>query len=121
VNTLPAGWSATESTYLDANNAAFALSTLLAQETFTAAGTRTDATRAFSPLTAPYSLTVLIEISSNGFPSASGSGIGLSSVISSPNPVPGAIYLFGSVLGGAFWLGRRKRSAVSVLTGPGSA
>jgi hypothetical protein len=30
-------------------------------------------------------------------------------------PLPGAIYLFGSVLGGAFWLGRRKRSAVSGL------
>jgi hypothetical protein len=26
-------------------------------------------------------------------------------------PLPPAIYLFGSVLGGAFWLGRRKRSA----------
>jgi hypothetical protein len=30
-------------------------------------------------------------------------------------PLPPAIYLFGSVLGGAFWLGRRKRSAVSAL------
>jgi hypothetical protein len=30
-------------------------------------------------------------------------------------PLPPAIYLFGSVLGGAFWLGRRKRSAVSSL------
>jgi hypothetical protein len=30
-------------------------------------------------------------------------------------PLPPAIYLFGSVLGGAFWLGRRKRSAVSGL------
>jgi len=32
-----------------------------------------------------------------------------------PIPLPPAIYLFGSVLGGAFWLGRRKRSAVSAL------
>ena len=30
-------------------------------------------------------------------------------------PLPGAIYLFGSVLGGAFWLGRRKRRAVGSL------
>lgn len=30
-------------------------------------------------------------------------------------PLPPAIYLFGSVLGGAFWLGRSKRSAVSGL------
>jgi hypothetical protein len=30
-------------------------------------------------------------------------------------PLPPALYLFGSVLGGAFWLGRRKRSAVSSL------
>jgi len=30
-------------------------------------------------------------------------------------PLPPAIYLFGSVLGGAFWLGRRKRSTVSSL------
>jgi hypothetical protein len=30
-------------------------------------------------------------------------------------PLPPAIYLFGSVLGGAFWLSRRKRSAVSSL------
>jgi len=30
-------------------------------------------------------------------------------------PLPPAIYLFGSVLGGAFWLARRKRSAVSTL------
>jgi hypothetical protein len=30
-------------------------------------------------------------------------------------PLPPAIYLFGSVLGGAFWLRRRKRSAVSSL------
>jgi hypothetical protein len=33
-----------------------------------------------------------------------------------PVPVPGAIYLFGSVLGGAFWLVRRKRRAVSTLS-----
>jgi hypothetical protein len=33
----------------------------------------------------------------------------------SPVPLPGAIYLFGSVFGGAFWLSRRKRSAVSTL------
>jgi hypothetical protein len=33
-------------------------------------------------------------------------------------PLPPAIYLFGSVLGGAFWLSRRKRSAVS---SPGAA
>jgi hypothetical protein len=32
-----------------------------------------------------------------------------------PVPLPPAIYLFGSALGGAFWLGRRKRSAVSGL------
>ena len=32
-----------------------------------------------------------------------------------PIPLPPAIYLFGSVLGGAFWLARRKRSAVSTL------
>ena len=32
-----------------------------------------------------------------------------------PVPLPPAIYLFGSVLGGAFWLGGRKRSAVSIL------
>jgi hypothetical protein len=32
-----------------------------------------------------------------------------------PVPLPPAIYLFGSVLGGAFWLGRKKRSAVSSL------
>jgi len=31
-------------------------------------------------------------------------------------PLPGAIYLFGSALGGVFWLGRRKRGAVSSLT-----
>jgi hypothetical protein len=30
-------------------------------------------------------------------------------------PLPPAIYLFGSVLGGAFWVGRKKRSAVSSL------
>jgi len=30
-------------------------------------------------------------------------------------PLPPAIYLFGSVLGGAFWLARRNRSAVSSL------
>jgi hypothetical protein len=30
-------------------------------------------------------------------------------------PLPPAIYLFGSVLGGAFWLARRKRSTVSIL------
>jgi hypothetical protein len=33
----------------------------------------------------------------------------------SPVPLPPALYLFGSVLGGAFWLGRKKRSAVSGL------
>jgi hypothetical protein len=32
-----------------------------------------------------------------------------------PIPLPPAIYLFGSVLGGALWLGRRKRGAVSGL------
>jgi len=30
-------------------------------------------------------------------------------------PLPSAIYLFGSILGGVFWVGRRKRSAVSSL------
>jgi len=33
-----------------------------------------------------------------------------------PVPLPPAIYLFGSALGGAFWLGRKKRSAVSSLS-----
>ena len=33
----------------------------------------------------------------------------------SPVPLPPAIYLFGSVLGGAFWLSRKKRGAVSSL------
>jgi hypothetical protein len=59
------------------------------------------------------------------FTAASGGGIG--SVVLSNNtgaafefgigvvPLPPAIYLFGSVLGGAFWLGRRKRSAVDGL------
>jgi hypothetical protein len=32
-----------------------------------------------------------------------------------PVPLPPAIYLLGSVLGGAFWLSRRKHSAVSAL------
>jgi hypothetical protein len=32
-----------------------------------------------------------------------------------PIPLPPAIYLFGSVLGGAFWMSRRKRGAVSSL------
>lgn len=36
-------------------------------------------------------------------------GIPITPVIT--NPLPGAIYLFGGILGGAFWLGRRKRSA----------
>jgi hypothetical protein len=31
-------------------------------------------------------------------------------------PLPPAVYLFGSVLGGAFWLGRKKRNAVSGLS-----
>ena len=31
-----------------------------------------------------------------------------------PVPLPPAIYLFGSALGGAFWMSRRKRSAVTV-------
>jgi hypothetical protein len=37
--------------------------------------------------------------------------------VSAPSeiPLPPAIYLFGSILGGAFWLGRRKRNAVSSL------
>jgi len=48
-----------------------------------------------------------------GFGAFSVSALGNSSI--SPVPLPGAIYLFGSVLGGAFWLGRRKRSAVSTL------
>ena len=30
-------------------------------------------------------------------------------------PLPPALYMFGSVLGGAFWMSRRKRSAVSAL------
>jgi hypothetical protein len=32
-----------------------------------------------------------------------------------PVPLPASIYLFASVLGGAFWLSRRKRRAVSAL------
>jgi len=34
-----------------------------------------------------------------------------------PDPMllPGAIYLFGGVLGSAFWIVRRKRRAVSTL------
>jgi hypothetical protein len=42
-------------------------------------------------------------------------GGGLNIPAAPPIPLPPAIYLFGSVLGGAFWLGRRKRSAVSGL------
>jgi hypothetical protein len=30
-------------------------------------------------------------------------------------PLPPAIYLFGTALGGVFWMGRRERSAVSSL------
>jgi hypothetical protein len=33
-------------------------------------------------------------------------------------PLPGAIYLFGSVLGGAFWFGRRKRSGAGDIGAP---
>jgi hypothetical protein len=42
---------------------------------------------------------------------AQGSGDLTPTNIVPPVPLPGAIYLFGSVLAGAFWLGRRKRTS----------
>jgi hypothetical protein len=49
------------------------------------------------------------------FTATTPSGLNLPEAPPPEIPLPPAIYLFGSVLGGAFWLGRRKRSAVSSL------
>jgi hypothetical protein len=65
VNFLTKGWSVTESTFEDNSNTVFGMSNLLATHSFTSGP---DIFTAFTPVsvTAPFSVTELYQISSNG-------------------------------------------------------
>jgi len=105
-NSLTAGWSVTQSTFLDAGNGVFTLTTPLNTHTFSAIGTNVGSnTVATGP--GPYSLTEEFIISASGTGSAS-STTDISAV---PEPATWAMMLLGFVgLGFAFRQSRRKVS-----------
>jgi len=108
-NALPAGWSVTEQTFFNANNAVFGVSTPLGSQTFDGIGTGSALTTL--ALTAPYSLTEEYTMRSNGISGSANSTIDISAV-----PIPSALPLFAGGLAAMGLLGWRKRkSTTSVL------
>jgi hypothetical protein len=106
-NGLPSGFSVTETTYFNSDNALFGTNTFLATKTFTGPVTNdSDSSLAFvNVLTTPYSVTAKYTIV------AGGAGTANSTItISAETPLPGTLPLIASGLG-ALWMVGRKRKA----------
>lgn len=100
-NSLTGPLTVTESTYVDAGNGLYALTTPLASTTFTAIGTDTVNTAAPAGLTTPFSLTAVYTITATGSGSAN-------STINVTAAEPGSIALLGLVLLGGLLVERKK-------------
>jgi hypothetical protein len=123
-NTLPAGWTVTESTYLSATDGILAngLGTLLSTVTFSSIGANAPVIHFADTGTGPYSLTEVYTISSLGgcTPQNGPSGactalstIELSAAAAVPAPIVGAgLPGLLAALGGLLILSRRRRQNV---------
>jgi hypothetical protein len=108
VTSLPAGWSETETTYVDTTNKAYGMGTQLAS--MSGLGTQSFFTNA-NVGSSPFSLTEMYLITSNG-----SLGVASSSESISATPLPSAIPLFASGLGALGllgWFGKRKATALA--------
>jgi hypothetical protein len=103
-NTLPAGYSVQELTFFDQGNGIFALTTPLASQNFTSAGTSNN-TNFMNPV-APYSITeeYIITVAPGAEP---GSTLNSTIIVSVPEPSTWAMMILG-FLGVGFMAYRRK-------------
>lgn len=106
-NLITAGWSVTQTTYLDTGNVTYGTGTLLGSATFTAIGTETDYA-SFSTGAGPYSLTHHYAITASGAGNANSTVNLMVSAV--PEPETYAMLLAGLGLMG-FVARRRKQKA----------
>jgi hypothetical protein len=104
-NLSPPGWTETLETYLDTANVAFAQTVLLGANTFTDIGTDVDFTDA--EVDAPYSVTGIYRIFSNGV----GTSLLSEQADAKPIPEPCSLMILGAGLLGTVTLIRRRRES----------
>jgi hypothetical protein len=104
-NTMTAGWTVTESVYLDTADGIFALTTLLGTTTITAGLTTDEQTIAADVGDGPYSITAMYVINTNDTPGQDNSTINVAV------PEPGSLLVLGTGLfafGMVGWTRRRR-------------
>jgi hypothetical protein len=111
-NTLPAGWSVTEQTFVDTANGRFTTTpggtvTQLASNTFNDIGTSVQG-KGGVPSGSMYSITELYILTSTG---AGGPALSTIDVQANPVPLPATLPLLGSGLLGLWAWGRKRRAA----------